>query len=224
MSLINISQSEERSGAHFSKEELLAAREQTWTALQKIVSTLKIGDTEDSAKSKAKEILESLGASLQWHKINIRFGPNTTKAFKELSDEGITLEENDIAYVDIGPVWNGFEGDAGDSIVMGQNERLERLASDAREIFGLAADAWKKSSLSGEALFRFCEKEATLRGWSLMGRQMSGHRLSDFPHAAYHRGKLADASYPLSPYAWVLEVTLLDPQTNRGAFFEDLLV
>jgi len=105
----------------------------------------------------------------------------------------------------------------------GSSDQKSWLCADSRDLFQLAASKWRNESLSGEALFCFCEQEAEVRGWKMMGRHMSGHRLSDFPHATYFGGKLTDASFPLRPNAWVLEICLLDLQTGRGAFFEDLL-
>ncbi len=67
------------------------------------------------------------------------------------------------------------------------------------------------------------EEEAKKRGYRMIGRHMTGHRLADFPHATYYRGKLADQGYALSPYAWVLEVCLVDDSLKRAAFYEDLL-
>ena len=60
-------------------------------------------------------------------------------------------------------------------------------------------------------------------GWVLQ-RKVDGHRLSDFPHALYFKGGLDELDFSPSPYAWILEVQLHDPQTNRSAFYEDLLL
>lgn len=215
---------EEKVGSEFVLSRLLEARELTFDAIHKISEQLTIGILETEAKELAHEILNKMGAQKHWHKINIRFGENTTKSFRELSKPQTRLEENDIAYIDIGPVWDGYEGDLGTSIVFGKNPRLEKLAADSKKIFDLAAKKWKEERLSGEVLFNYCQQLATNEGWSMMGRHMSGHRLSDFPHAAHFRGPLSDIHFSLSPNAWVLEICLIDHQTNRGSFYEDLLI
>jgi hypothetical protein len=53
---------------------------------------------------------------------------------------------------------------------------------------------------------------------------MSGHRLSEFPHAAHHKGALADAPFTPSPGLWMLEIQLRHPTRPFGAFYEDLLL
>ena len=117
----------------------------------------------------------------------------------------------------------GYEGDVGESFVVGDSPRLQKLAQDCKEIHSLTANQWQNSQLTGRELYEFSEKLAQERGWQMKGRHMSGHRLSDFPHAAYYKGSFGEFSHAAVPYAWVLEIYLIDSTTGRGAFYEDLL-
>ena len=60
-------------------------------------------------------------------------------------------------------------------------------------------------------------------GWEL-NLDLSGHRLSDFPHAAVYDGPLAEIDFRPSPLLWVLEIHIRDRDGKFGAFFEDMLL
>jgi hypothetical protein len=53
---------------------------------------------------------------------------------------------------------------------------------------------------------------------------LSGHRLSDFPHSAHYDGSLADVAFRPNPNLWVLEIAIAHPERQFGAFYEDLLL
>jgi hypothetical protein len=53
---------------------------------------------------------------------------------------------------------------------------------------------------------------------------LSGHRLSDFPHASLYDGPLADIDFKPKPLLWVLEIHIRDVEGRFGAFFEDMLL
>ncbi|PIR23677.1 MAG: (Fe-S)-binding protein [Deltaproteobacteria bacterium CG11_big_fil_rev_8_21_14_0_20_45_16] len=212
----------EKTGAHYSKKKLVEVREKTWAAIARIHDRIEIGMTEDEAKSIAGKILRDMGSPKNWHKINLRMAENTALNFSEPSKPNTRLVESDIYYIDIGPVWDDHEGDAGQSFVAGTNERLERLVQDSKIVFGLMAESWRAQKLTGPALYAFGAEEASKRGWKLLDK-MQGHRLSDFPHAVFSKAGLLEINFCPTAYAWVLEVLLHDPQTQRAAFFEDIL-
>jgi hypothetical protein len=54
--------------------------------------------------------------------------------------------------------------------------------------------------------------------------ELTGHRLSEFPHSAYYDGTLAAVSIRPKPNLWVLEVQVRHPTKPIGGFFEDLLL
>ena len=59
-------------------------------------------------------------------------GPNTTKDFMERSEPGVVLGENDIFFVDIGPIYGDTEGDAGDTFVFGDDPDHLRAKREVR--------------------------------------------------------------------------------------------
>ena len=64
--------------------------------------------------------------------------------------------------------------------------------------------------------------EAADRGW-LLNLEMTGHRVSEFPHKAHYDGALIDQRFAPSPGLWILEIQLRHPTRPFGAFYEDLL-
>ena len=82
---------------------------------------------------------------------------------------------------------------------------------------------WKEKNLSGEALYQECQNLAKEKGLSL-NKSMSGHYLSEFPHALISRDSLLNQQEDIQANAWVLEILVKDEKRQRGAFFEDLLI
>ncbi|MBI5630766.1 MAG: aminopeptidase P family protein [Elusimicrobia bacterium] len=212
----------ERRKADFDLSRLLKARERTLQAVAEIAGAMKAGMPEEDAYGIAKAVLAEMGAEKHWHRPWIRFGPNTTKLYGELSAPGCRLGPDDIFFVDIGPVWGGYEGDAGDTFTTGSNAEFFRCRDGARRIFDAVSKRWRQKSLAGRALYEFARKKADELGWALNLRA-NGHCLSDFPHALYYKGGLAEVSFAPSPHAWVLEIQIRHPSREFGAFYEDLL-
>lgn len=210
-------------GAKFDEQRMLFVRERTRSAIHEIAARVKPGMVEEDAVEMAKDLLADLGMLKGWHDVYVRFGPNTLKTFGAESDPGVVLGENDIFFIDIGPVWKDWEGDGGDTFVVGQQPEMARCAADARTLFHMLRQKWATGGLSGKALYECAIDEARKMGWEL-NMDLSGHRLSDFPHEAIHPGPLADLDVRPKPLLWVLEIHIRDPRMRFGAFFEDMLL
>jgi Xaa-Pro aminopeptidase len=158
-----------------------------------------------------------------WHHIIVRCGPNTTKDFMERSEPGVVLQDNDIFFIDIGPVYGDFEGDAGDTFVFGDNPLHLKAKTDVREIWEVVRAKWLAEHITGVELYEFAIKTTEEFGWTL-NMDLSGHRLSDYPHSAHYDGPLAEVRFKPSPNLWVLEIAIAHPDKSFGAFYEDLLL
>ncbi len=158
-----------------------------------------------------------------WHGIHVRFGVNTLKQFGKPSEPGVKLLEHDIYFIDIGPVWQKWEGDGGESFAVGTDPDMHRAVHDVREVFDRVRNRWLAEKISGRDLYQYADEQARNLGWEL-NLEMSGHRLSDFPHAALHTGSLAEVEFTPSEGLWVLEIQIRHPQRPFGAFYEDLLL
>ncbi|MDE2038683.1 MAG: aminopeptidase P family protein [Elusimicrobia bacterium] len=213
----------ERKGPAFERRAFLAARDRTWRAVERIAECIHPGMLEEDAYEAALAVLADLGSAKNWHRPWVRFGSNTLKAYGILSDKGKRLGERDIFFVDIGPVWDGYEGDAGATFVTGRDEEMLRCQADVQRIFDAVKSRWLDSRDSGRELYRFAARLAQENGWQLNWRS-AGHRLCDFPHALYHKGGLSEVGFAPAPEAWVLEIQIRHPLLSFGAFHEDLLL
>ncbi|MES2206051.1 MAG: M24 family metallopeptidase [Pseudomonadota bacterium] len=209
-------------GKNFSLQKMFKARENTKNALKLISQHIYIGMTELEAHKIADKILLDCGIDKIWHPTKIRFGTNTIKAFREPSEGNHVLGENDIYFIDIGAVWDGHEGDAGDSFVTGNDKEMLACIEDARLLFHIVEEHWKLNYVSGQELYQYAEEKAQKMGWKL-NTDMKGHRLSDFPHAIYKAGSLRDFTSCPVTNLWVLEIQIVHPNRFFGAFYEDLL-
>ena len=212
----------EKTKADFSLEALMDARSKTYEALDRISKAITIGMREEDATRIATQIMTEMGAEKFWHRTYVRFGTNTLKKYSQASDPGVTLGENDIYYLDIGPVWNGYEGDVGDTYVTGNDPEMHNCAKDCRAIFEAVKTHWKETSATGQALYDYASQIAEKMGWKL-NLNVAGHRLSDFPHALYSKLGLDKVDFHPSSHVWVLEIQIQHPSRPFGAFYEDLL-
>jgi methionyl aminopeptidase len=213
----------EGTGSAFQLDGFLAVRARTRRAVHMIADQITPGLTEDQAKEIARTTLSSLEMRRGWHHIIVRCGKNTTKDFMERSEPGVVLQENDIFFVDIGPVYGDFEGDAGDTFVLGDDPLHLKAKKDVRQIWEIVRAKWFAKQVTGVELYQFAVKTTEELGWKL-NLDLSGHRLSDYPHSAHYDGSLAEVGFKPNPNLWVLEIAIAHPDRSFGAFYEDLLL
>jgi Xaa-Pro aminopeptidase len=214
--------SREAVGPRFDPTLMQRAREKTWAALHGIRQRMCPGISEDEAKLEAAEVFRELGFERLWHPVIIRIGANTTKTYRQASDPNVRLGENDSYFVDLGLVFDGHEGDVGDTFVVGHASERQACADAARALFGEVADAWRTQGLSGQALYAFAGERAEAMGWRI-NHEIKGHRVSDFPHSMHKGGDLGDLETSPSGGLWILEIQIAHPTQPFGAFYEDLL-
>lgn len=209
-------------GARFDPALMLRARERSWAALHAIRDRMHPGISEAEAVLVATEVFDALGSERVWHRPLIRIGSNTTKAFREPSDPGVRLGEDDSYFIDLGLVFDGHEGDVGDTFVLGHAPQRQACADAARELFHEVAACWRNEGRSGSALYDFARERAQAMGWRF-NHAIKGHRIGDFPHAIHHGGNLADLEGSPADGLWILEIQIAHPDQPFGAFYEDLL-
>lgn len=209
-------------GAKFSVDAMRRAQALTWEATQKIAELIRPGMRESEALAASKALLASLGMERIWHPVLIRFGHNTLRTFGEPSQDDPVLGADDIYFIDIGVVWQGHEGDCGLTHATGQDPEMRRCAADAKRLYEVVQEHWRTERVTGQALYAYAEKQAEAMGWKL-NLGIKGHRVSDFPHAIYKAGRLADLADTPSGGLWILEIQIAHPTRPFGAFYEDLL-
>ena len=210
-------------GPHYDAAMIMAARALTRKAVADIAAGIRPGMSEAEGLEHARAVLAEAGLLRGWHAIYVRFGTNTLMNYGAEGSPDVVLGENDIFFVDIGPVWRDWEGDAGDTFVTGDDPEMHAIARDVKVLFRRVQDQWRAEGLTGEALYAYADAEACAMGW-VLNLAMPGHRLSDFPHSALHKGYLSQSGFTPSPGLWVLEVQIRHPTRPFSAFYEDLLL
>jgi Xaa-Pro aminopeptidase len=209
-------------GTRFDPARMQHARAQSWVALRSIRERMRPGISEEEAKLEAMQVFEELGVQRLWHPLLIRIGANTLKTYRQRSDPSVRLGENDICFIDLGLVFDGHEGDVGDTFVIGEAPERRACAEAARRLFDEVAQAWRTQGLSGRALYDFAAERAEAMGWRF-NHAIKGHRLSDYPHSIHKGGDLGTLDGRPTSGLWVLEIQIAHPTEPFGAFYEDLL-
>lgn len=217
-----MSTAREAVGRRFDPQLMQQARERSWAVLHDIRQSMQPGISEEDAKAIAAEVFVRHEVQRLWHPTIIRIGANTTKTYRQRSNPDVRLGANDIFFIDLGLVFDGHEGDVGDTFAIGEAPPQQACADAARGLFDEVAHAWRTDHLSGQALYAFAEQRAQAMGWRL-NHAIKGHRLGDFPHAAHKAGDLGALEGTPSPGLWVLEIQIAHPSEAYGAFYEDLL-
>lgn len=210
-------------GDIYDIESMKHAQAMTWRAIEQMGLLIKPGMRESEAVALGKQVLHDLDTQRIWHPLLIRFGANTLKTFKQPSEGDPVLGENDIFFVDMGAVWQGHEGDAGDTFVTGNDPDMIACAAAAKTLFERVEQYWKTQGVDGQQLYRYAEEQAADMGW-VLNLHIKGHRVCDFPHAIYRGGNLGDFEATPNAGLWILEIQIAHPSKPYGAFYEDLLV
>lgn len=210
-------------GARFDLQKMQVARERTWDVIAEMSERVHPGMLESEANSLCSEVLQEMNMDRIWHPILIRFGENTLRTFKQRSQGDPRLEANDIFFIDLGVVWEGHEGDAGASFVVGTDLEMQACVQATRTVFDDVEHHWRTTGAGGRALYDFAAERANALGWDL-NLDIKGHRVSDFPHAIYKAGNLGDFDSSPQSGLWILEIQLAHRMRPFGAFYEDLLI
>jgi hypothetical protein len=189
--------------------------------LDEIITEIKPGKRESEIKQFALDLFAARGIERTWHPPYVRFGDHTLLTFQQRATDDYMLEQTDIAFVDIGIVHGGIEGDAGRTVTFGNQAEYSRLAIASKTIFDTATDFWQNENPSGIALYEFIYAQAAVHGlvWNL---DPAGHLIGAFPHRGWKRG-INHFPKEVASGKWILEIQLRHPELSVGAFFEDLL-
>lgn len=210
-------------GSSFNDFDLQNARDKTLEVILRSAKQIVPGMIEKEAKQIIVNIQKSLGAPTSWHPPQIRFGSNTLLTFGRAGEEPKILQENDIYFIDIGPIFKGHEGDVGRTFYVGHNPLHEKCCKDVEAIWNQVYRHWKNHNISGKELYEFADQQAKEFGWILSLENANGHRIADFPHAAKMRSSIESLVTTPKSNRWILEIQIKHPSESFGAFYEDLL-
>jgi len=211
----------QKTGPKFNLTTYLAAREVVIAIVNKTASRMQEGMNFKDGIALIQEISEEYGVSKSWHPPKFRIGADTQKVFREKSDPNIKLKKDDLFFIDVGPVINGHEADYGQTFSIASTP-LEKLKKAAQEVFLLTKKEWQSKGLTGEELYVYAQNQSKNFGY-ILNLDMGGHRLGDFPHGVFYKGDLSGFEKEPVANLWVLEILIKDPNSENGAFFEDII-
>lgn len=177
---------------------------------------------------------ERHGIKTHWHKRVVRSGPHTLMPYAE-SPPDRKIEEDDILFVDLGPVFEAWEADFGRTFVIGNDEHKIRLRDALKPTWEkVYAEYHKKPDMSGEELYSIACQAAKDAGYEF-GNIHAGHLVGDFPHERIPQDKIslyitkgstdtmAKPGKDGKMRHWILEMHMVDRERQIGGFMEQLL-
>lgn len=193
------------------------------------------GVTERQIEDEIGALAErEFGVKKHWHRRIVRSGPNSVTIAGD-NPPVRTIGEDDIVYVDLGPVFEAWEADIGKSYVLGTDREKHRLVADLPHLFGdVQSYYYRDPGMTGAALYAYAQKAANEAGWRFGGK-IAGHIVSEFAHALIPGDKALNRISPLNirPMTdpdgkgrsrhWILEIHLVARDRSFGGFYERLL-
>ncbi len=177
---------------------------------------------------------ERFGVKSHWHRRIVRTGPNTLRPYRE-DPPDLTIQPDDILFLDFGPVFEDWEADFGRTYVLGDDPVKHRLMGDLEPIFRLAkAHFVAHPQITGAELYAFAVRSAEQAGWSF-GGTIAGHLVGEFPHEGIDGDRVFQNIMPGNTRPlesldtqgrrrhWILEIHLVDRAREIGGFYEELL-
>lgn len=215
---------------------LLAAQDRAEALFARAIERglLRPGVSEEALSEEIHALARAeFGVRRHWHQRVVRSGPNTVLGYGEAGVPRL-LGEDDILFLDFGPVFDRFEADLGRTYVLGDDPDKRRLASDLGEAFAAARRHLAANpDLTAGELYEFAVAEANRRGW-LFGATSAGHLVGRFPHETDHadgerfviragnRQRLDEPDEAGQPRHWILELHFVEPRRRWGGFVEEL--
>src|SRR6202020_1239503 len=121
------------------------------------------------------------GISTYWHKRIVRAGRNTLAPYDE-NPPDLTIGEDDILFLDLGPVFEKWEADFGRTFVIGSDPIKLKLRDDIGTAFAEGKQYFEQTpDITAQQLFAYATALAEKFGWEF-GGQIAGHLIGHFPH------------------------------------------
>jgi methionine aminopeptidase len=208
--------------------------EQLFTAIQER-KLIVPGKTEHDLNEEIFKLADMLfGIKKYWHKRIVRSGENTLLPYSE-NPPNLIIKEDDILFLDFGPIIEEWEADFGRTYVIGDDPDKHKLKRDI-ELAWHEAKAWfhGHTSLSGAAYWHYIVALAQKYGYTY-GGQLGGHLIGHFPHERLDPKDYGLYVHPENPNdmfapdanghkrEWILEIHFVDRERKFGGFFEQLL-
>ena len=218
-------------------QELLQAQRKAQGLFHEIEARnlIQPGMTESDLNAKIYTLAEAIfGITKYWHKRIVRAGRNTLLPYAE-NPPDLILREDDILFLDLGPVFEEWEADFGRTFVLGADPMKRKLQQDVGEAFAAGKKHFQENlEIRADELFQYAVELAGKSGWEF-GGPIAGHLIGQFPHERIPEDKVTLYIHPKNhrrmrdlgadgePRHWILEIHFVDRATQIGGFYEELL-
>jgi Xaa-Pro aminopeptidase len=217
--------------------ELLEAQAKAQVLFNEIESRglIRAGITESGLNADIYALAKEMyGIEQYWHKRIVRAGKNTLLPYDE-NPPDLTLGEDDILFLDLGPVFEQWEADFGRTFVIGSDPLKHKLRQDVGQAFAEGKQYFNQTpNVTAREFFGYIHSLAKKFGWEF-GGPIAGHLIGQFPHERIPQDKVTlyvhpDSSLPMQSLDengrkrhWILEIHFVDKERQIGGFYEELL-
>ncbi len=174
------------------------------------------------------------GVRRHWHKRVVRCGPNTVLTYHSDPPDRRTAQD-DVVYLDFGPLFEEWEADFGRTYVIGDDPLKHKLVADIEAAFTRGKRRFMEDpGLTAGGLYDYVCALAKESGWEFAA-PTAGHLIGRFPHEtapgdprrfSIRHGNDLNLREPDASGArrhWILEIHFADLQKTFGGFCEELL-
>ena len=196
---------------------------------------IRAGITEGQLNQQIYDLAKEIyGISTYWHKRIVRAGANTLLPYAENPPDH-TIREDDILFLDLGPVFEAYEADFGRTFVIGSDPAKLKMRDDVAKAFADGKRYFHENpDITSDQLYAHAVSLAEKYGWEF-GGPIAGHLIGQFPHERIAEDKVTLYVHPKSRLRmnstdergrkrhWILEIHFVDRQRQIGGFFEELL-
>lgn len=174
------------------------------------------------------------GLRRHWHKRVVRAGPNTVLTYHAEPPDR-RLAEDDVVYLDFGPLFDDWEADYGRTYVLGNDPLKHKLVADIEAAFKRGKQRFMDDpGLTAGGLYDYVSDLAKEAGWEFAA-PTAGHLVGHFPHEtapgnqtrfSIRHGNSISLREPDANGErrhWILEIHFADAARTFGGFCEELL-
>ena len=194
------------------------------------------GQSEEELNAEVCDLaFKRFGIEKHWHKKIVRSGKNTLAIYPDDPPNRI-INKNDILFIDLGPIVEGYEADIGRTYVLGNNPQKQKLKKDVEKAwYEIQEWYYRHTTLKASSLFQYAVEKAKKYGWEF-GGEIAGHIVGKYPHEQpadpksleldIHPDNHNDMFLPDADgnqRHWILELQFIDKENKIGGYFEQLL-
>ena len=194
------------------------------------------GRTEREIEADIRELArERFAIDRHWHRRICRAGVNTLATAGD-NVPARTIAEDDMVFLDLGPVLGEWEADVGRSYAVGNDPLKRKLCAELPIQFDRLTRHFRDNAdITGAELFDYALSSAHEAGWRF-GGTIAGHIVGEFAHKNWPEPKETSRIWPDNPQRlrhpdlegrtrhWILEIHLVAPDRSFGGFYEQLLI